>query len=174
MIYQFRTGNTYRGVDAQTVGEELERIRRASGDKLLTTDVLKWAAEPDSPIHSCFTWDTEKAAHEYNLHEARQLIKAVVIVKEESDSTEPAFWNIAISIPASEENEPPTEERYYQAAAVVAQNPKEYEAALRVVLRELTSAQRGLEKLRSLAPRGKKTKVDRAAAFVGSAHEALQ
>lgn len=36
MIYQFKTGKTYRGIDAQTAGDELERIRNANKGRLET------------------------------------------------------------------------------------------------------------------------------------------
>lgn len=81
MIFQFRHGNTYRGLDAETVGNELERIRRANDGKLPTAEIVRWAAEADSPIHKAFTWDTERAAAAYRLDEARDLVRAVVDYK---------------------------------------------------------------------------------------------
>lgn len=172
MIYKFKTGLTYKGVDAQTAGDELERIRRANGGRLETAEVVRWAAEPDSPLHGCFTWDTERAAREYHLQEARQLIRAVVVVTAPNEPPAPAFWNIAVTVPTEDEGETKTE-HYYQSAEVVSQNPVEFQSALRLMLRELVSAEKGLAQLRRLAPRGTKTRIDRATGQVRSAQKEL-
>lgn len=168
MIYKFTTGHTYRGVDAQTVGDELERIRNASGGKLEASEVVRWAAEPDSPIHDTLTWDDEKAAHEYRLQEVRQLIRSVVVVTDAETVPQPAYWNVSVAVPSPEPGEPTTEQ-YYQSSEVVARNPQEFDAALKVMLRELASAERGLEQLRRLAPRGTRTAITRATGQVKSA-----
>lgn len=171
MIYQFRTGGEiYRGIGAQVVGETLERIRSLNEGRLTPAEVVRAAAEADSPLHGCFTWDTEKAAHEHHLFEARQLIRSVVIVKKEGEPPIPAFWNVSVGrTPAN----PDAADRYYQAAAVITRNPKEYESALKIMLRELASARKGLEQLRQLAPHGRKTVIGRAAGQVKSAHDTL-
>lgn len=171
MIYQFRTGNVYQGVTAQIAGEELERIRLANDGKLLTENVLENASSLESPIHGVFTWDDAKAAHEHRMQEARLFIRSVVVVQKSDDVPQPAYWNIQISTQSKTEGE--ESERYYQASSVIASSPVEYASALNGMLRELVSAQTGLEKLRHLAPRGKKMKVDRASKLLESAHEAL-
>lgn len=138
-------------------------------------EVIRWAAEDDSPLHNCFTWDTERAAREHNLFEARQLIKSVVVVYKEGDKPQPAYWNVSVrTSPDTTESTEEKGERYYQSAAVVAKNPVEYQAALAVMLRELSSAHKGLEQLRKIAPRGTKTKIDRATGQVKSAHDELE
>ncbi len=169
MIYRFKSGQTFHGVDAQVAGEELERIRLANAGKLRPEDILKSAKAKVSPLHNAFTWDDAKAAHEYRLSEARQFIRAVMTVGSEG-KTDPAFWNIIVS-QSPQINE---SERYYQSAQVIASNPDEYNAALKVMLMELVSAQTGLDKLRSLAPRGAKTKVIRASKLLESAQDALR
>jgi hypothetical protein len=166
MVYKFKSGNTFQGANAQEVGEELERIRVRSGGKLRTEDVVKEARSDNSPLHKMFLWDDEKAAHEHRLQQARQLIRVVVIVEDQMSS--PAFWNVRIKLRDSETNE-----QYYQSAEVVSQSPIEYEAALKTMLRELSSAQSGLEHLRRIAPRGKKQPVRRALSHVASAQQAL-
>lgn len=169
MIYKFKTGATYKGINPQTAGDELERIRRANGGKLETHEVVRWAAEPDSPIHDAFTWDNERAAEAYRLDEARSLIRSVVVVKEQGPP-QPAFWNVSVTVLDADEA---TTEHYYQSAEVLATSPAEFEAALKLMLRELASAERGLEQLRSLAPRGKKTAIVRAVGQVRSAQKEL-
>lgn len=169
MIYKFKQGNTFKGIDAQVAGDELERIRNANGGRLEVHEVVRWAAEPESPIHNAFTWDNEQAADAYRLAEARTLIRSVVVVKEQGPP-QPAFWNVAVTVPTANVV---TTEHYYQSADVIAKNPREFESALKLMLRELASAQLGLEQLRLLAPRGTKTAISRATGQVKAAQTEL-
>ncbi len=59
---------------------ELERIRQNGGGILTAEDVVEEAADEDSPLHPYFQWDETKAAHEYRLWQARQIISAMVVV----------------------------------------------------------------------------------------------
>lgn len=61
------------------VRARLAEIENANGGRLRPEDVLKDAADPDSPLHDRFQWDNEKAAHAYRLEQARQLIRSVTI-----------------------------------------------------------------------------------------------
>ncbi len=172
MIYQFKSGNTYRGANAQAVGEELERIRNANCGKLETGEVVRWAADPTSPLHSCFTWDNERAAQAYRLDEARSLIRMVVVIRDETGPPEPAFWNVSVN--TTVDGPDGKGERYYQASHVLETSPVEFAAALQGMLRELSSAQNGLAQLRRIAPRGRKMLVGRASKNVEAAHQALE
>lgn len=169
MIYKFRQGNTYRGVDAQTVGDELERIRNANDGRLSTTGVLQWAADESCPIHNCFTWDNERAAEQFRLSEARTLIKSVIVVNTESEQESPAFWNVSIKTSDAKH-----EDRYYQSASVISGSPKEFQAALNGMLRELISARKGVEELIVLAPKGDKRGIRAASRHMRSATDALE
>ena len=60
--------------------EALEDIRQKHGGILRPCDVVKDAADPDSPLHSVFEWDDTKAAHQYRLDQARDLITVYVEV----------------------------------------------------------------------------------------------
>ncbi len=57
-----------------------ELLRLAKGRKALQPQaVVNAASDPTSPLHSCFVWDNTKAANEYRLWQARQLIVSVKI-----------------------------------------------------------------------------------------------
>jgi hypothetical protein len=43
-------------------------------------DVVDFAKDPTTALHYCFTWDDTKAAKEYRLQQARQVLRAVVSV----------------------------------------------------------------------------------------------
>jgi hypothetical protein len=78
-VYDFRSGRSLKNVNAQHVGEELERIRADKG-KLVPADVLEAAAEEHSPLHAAFEWDDSAAAHQHRLNQARRLIVSIRIL----------------------------------------------------------------------------------------------
>lgn len=57
---------------------ELKRIAEKHGGILKPEVVVQEARSKKSPLHSRFCWDDSKAAHEYRIWQARQLIRVVV------------------------------------------------------------------------------------------------
>jgi len=57
---------------------ELKRIAAENGGILQPEIVVQRARSRTSPLHSRFTWDDGKAAHEFRLWQARQLISVSV------------------------------------------------------------------------------------------------
>ena len=43
-------------------------------------DVVRFARNPKTALHSCFTWDDSEAAEKWRLHQARNLIRVIVNV----------------------------------------------------------------------------------------------
>lgn len=77
---------------------ELERIRAAHPDGLLTAEAVVAAAEDDgSPLHPWFVWDDTAAARKYRLAQARALIRVSVTVLPAGDRefTTRAFVSLA-------------------------------------------------------------------------------
>ena len=60
--------------------EELEKIRLDHGGVLRAADVVEFARNPRTALHARFTWDDSRAAHEYRLSQARELIRVVISV----------------------------------------------------------------------------------------------
>jgi hypothetical protein len=58
--------------------DELIKIAKKHDGVLKAIDVIEEARDESSPLHSAFTWDDSKAAHEYRLEQARRLIRVVV------------------------------------------------------------------------------------------------
>lgn len=170
MIYQFKQGATYKGIDAQQAGEALEEIRISHKGELRPEDVVKSAKAKGSPLHGAFTWDDSKAASEFRLQEARQLIRSVVLV-EGKDCDLPAFWNVIVATTNNQGE--PEKRRYYQSAKVIASNLEEYQSALRIMQTELATAQSSLSKLKALAPKREALKIEKATRHLESAKQAL-
>jgi hypothetical protein len=57
---------------------ELQRIAGTHGGMLHAADVVDAARNPQSILHTRFQWDDSKAAEQYRLFQARQLIRVVV------------------------------------------------------------------------------------------------
>lgn len=85
-------------VPAQVVGDHLEFLREGAGGELTPAMVLEDAAGHNSPLHPLFEWCDSEAAHRYRLHQARQLIRAIVVRYRETRDSAPktvhAFVNL--------------------------------------------------------------------------------
>jgi len=67
------------GIDAQTAGSELDRIRRRYGT--IRPDVVVDEARPEeAPLHPAFEWRDPVAAEQWREHQASTLIKVVRVV----------------------------------------------------------------------------------------------
>lgn len=156
MVYQFTTGNTFKGIkNAQEVGETLEQLRLINDGKLLTETILETAADPESILHPAFTWDDAKAAHNFRGMEAGGLISAVCVVSKEGQKV-PAFISVHIN-----PDEGPAES-FYQSISVVTKKPDQYQSAINSAQHALESAQHQLELLLAIAPVAKQPKIQRA------------
>lgn len=70
--------------------EALKAIYKKHGI-LKPSDVVEEAADEDHPLHQYFQWDDTKAAHEYRLWQARELIVSVRI--EWDEKVTDLYWN---------------------------------------------------------------------------------
>jgi len=58
--------------------EELELIRSENDGILRPADVVEYARDPQTALHERFEWNDTKAAEQYRLWQARELIRVVV------------------------------------------------------------------------------------------------
>ena len=59
---------------------ELEHIRTTHNGMLKPEDVVAFATDPNTALHSHFEWDDTEAAREYRLVQARTVIRLIVTV----------------------------------------------------------------------------------------------
>lgn len=64
----------------ELIRAELEQIRHSHGGLLRPEDVVKFARNKRSALHSEFEWDDAKASAEYRLWQARNVIRVAVTV----------------------------------------------------------------------------------------------
>jgi hypothetical protein len=79
MVYQWKHGAHGAGLDAQRVGDRLEKIRRKNGGELKPDSIVDDARPANAMLHPVFEWDDGKAADKYRLDQARCLIRSVVV-----------------------------------------------------------------------------------------------
>lgn len=74
--------------------QELEHIRAAHGGLLKPEDVVDFARDPNTALHSEFEWDDSLAAHEHRLNQARNVIRLVVTIIGEQPEPVRAFVSL--------------------------------------------------------------------------------
>jgi hypothetical protein len=127
--------------DAQTVGEELERIRQRDGS--ITVDAaLDEARSIHSPLHPLCTWDDDIAAENWRRDEMRRAIRSIKVITPEREEYR-AFVHCA--------NPDPTTQGYYQRVEVAVQNIDEYELVFKSAASRIGEAQRAMAELRRVA-----------------------
>lgn len=80
MIYEWKNGTRgMKGVDAQSVGERLEKIREKFGGFMTPEMVVDDARKPRSPLHDVFEWDDIQAAGRYRAEQAGYVIRHISV-----------------------------------------------------------------------------------------------
>jgi len=94
--FKARTGFPFPRKDAQKVGEELELVK-AKG-VLNPQSVLERAKNKKSILHNLFEWDDTKAAEEYRIKQAMNIVSNIIevtIIKGEKVE-ERAFFSVTV------------------------------------------------------------------------------
>ena len=78
-VFRIEDGEQQLGVDAQTAGSELDRIRRRDGT-IRPAAVVDEARPEEAPLHRAFEWRDPVAAEQWREHQASTLIKVVRVV----------------------------------------------------------------------------------------------
>jgi len=73
-----RRGEDCNGSVRQAQLEELRRIERDHGGTIYPTDVVAFARNPKTALHSAFLWNDTAAAEQYRLEQARRLLRVIV------------------------------------------------------------------------------------------------
>lgn len=134
MTYQWKVPGIMP-VDAQTAGNELQRIYERDG-VIEPETVVAESQTPSAPLHSCFEWDDEKAAHKYRITQAQNIIRAIVVVDEAKQPETRAFVSV---------------QREYHPVSVVVRNPEKREILLQNALNELRWFERKYNTLQELS-----------------------
>lgn len=114
--------------DAGKCYEEIQQI----GDEVKPEQVVEKARDEASELHKCFDWDDSSAAEKYRLHQARNVINHLIVVKREVDNTEkePIQFRVMMKNNASQGSG-------YKQTIVMIQDEDEYNKLLETAYREL-------------------------------------
>ena len=100
-VYKWKDGAHIR-INAKVAGAELERIRTKHRGRLTPKDVLDEAKSNVSPLHKHFTWDDTKAAQQYRLQQAGELIRSIEVVVEQAKPAGRASGNVRAFVSVKE------------------------------------------------------------------------
>lgn len=140
MIYQWKLPGVIP-VDAQTAGDELERIYDERGD--LSPAAIVDESRPESaPLHPCFEWNDALAAEKYREAQAQHIVRSIVAVCERGDA-EPIEARAFVAV---------GDGGGYKPISVVINTPEQYDALLGTALRELEAFRRKYSALERLRP----------------------
>lgn len=134
MTYQWKVPGIMP-VDAQTAGNELQRIYERDG-VIEPETVVAESQTPSAPLHSCFEWDDEKAAHKYRITQAQTIIRSIVVAEEAKQPETRAFVSV---------------EREYHPVSIVIRNPEKRDVLLQNALNELRWFERKYNTLQELS-----------------------
>lgn len=150
-----RGSRAVAGVSADAVETEFQRIYGRDGE-LRASKVLDEARPAEAPLHPAFEWDNTKAAEEFRLHQARNLIKAVTIIRPYGEAPA-AKW---VHVKSQQHGE---REGAYHPVEVVAARPDLFALALQELLEKVGAAQRSADALRQAAQESGTTDAERMA-----------
>jgi hypothetical protein len=93
--YKFKEGHPIpKGISPTDAGKAIEQLISKHGEAR-PEHLVDAARSKKHPLHHCFEWDDSKAAHEHRLNQARYVLRAVMIVREDRpEVTLRAFVNI--------------------------------------------------------------------------------
>lgn len=99
-MHIFKNGRVMiEGVKAHQVAEELDRIAEKRG--AITPPLVVEESRPKKALlHAYFEWDDSAAAVEYRLHQARQIVSCVQVVRDDKPNDEPVAAYVSVNVAA--------------------------------------------------------------------------
>lgn len=120
---------------------ELTRLARDNDGRLTPDNVVDAAQDEASPLHQCFEWDNDAAAHMFRVEQARHLIRSVRVDVTTSHHT--------VRVPAFVHD--PECERGEQGYVSIRQLSSDEDKSREVVIAEFSRAASALRRARAVA-----------------------
>ena len=137
-VYKFKISGIYP-VDAQTAGEELDRIYNKNG-RLNPKDIVDESRPTEAPLHPCFEWDDAVAAEKYREVQASNLVRCIVT---ECETKEKEIVEVRAF---------PCVQQTYQPIEVVVKSEEKTTDLMQSAIEELKAFQRKYATLKQLSP----------------------
>lgn len=137
MVYKWKIPGVIP-VDAQTAGNELQRIYEERGG-LDPADIVEESRDVKAPLHPCFEWNDAIAAEKYRQSQAATIVRSIITVEESTKGPQEvrAFVHVQNS---------------YHPISVVVNSAEQTEELLQSALNELRAFRRKYNTLSQLAP----------------------
>lgn len=126
-----------RRAELETLFEQLGTVTPAQ--------VLAFASDPTTALHSAFTWDDTEAATRYRVIEAQRLIRRTFVVLAVPGANEERRVHMAVSLPADRGA------TGYRLMSEVLNDPEQRDQLLRAAMRELAAFRKKYGALNELA-----------------------
>lgn len=96
VTYRGRPGHGLSNKEAAIIGPVLQSLVEEKG-RLDPPLIVERAHVKTSPLHRYFEWDDRKARHRWRLHQARNLVRSVLIFVSDEVEPLPAFYSVAMT-----------------------------------------------------------------------------
>ena len=134
-------------VDAEVAHQEIERLRGRNGGKLTCEQLVKAASARRNPLHREFEWDDTKAAHQFRLRQAREILNGLVVFHDpEKKVSSRVYDGLFIATP-----ERMRHIKQYRPLSELLSDPETRDVLLQRALGELTRIQKAYRNLEELA-----------------------
>jgi hypothetical protein len=111
VAYAWRAGSRRKThVSAELVGEEIAAVAETNGGICSPGALVDRSRPEDAVLHGEFEWDDSVAGEEYRKSQARNLVRAVVVVRDATPA--PAFVHVRIMDDQDQDDGPTTHEGY--------------------------------------------------------------
>ena len=77
-----------------SIDQELLQISHKHNGVLIPRDVVEFAKDPNTALHSRFDWDDSSAASKYRLEQARKIIRVRVTYLEDTNTPTRMFYSL--------------------------------------------------------------------------------
>jgi len=95
--YKAKKGAGFNDDDAQVIGQTIEDLRDSKGH-ITPIEIVENAKNKKSPIHNFFEWEESKAAEQYRLQQARNLVNHIVeiVVIQGEEIEQRSFFSVNV------------------------------------------------------------------------------
>lgn len=164
--YYFNPGfRAPKGANPEKVAQELSDASTA--DVLTAEKLVKYAQNPNTHVHGFFEWNDTIAGHQYRLHQARNLMRSIVVEREET-SAQPIRAYTLVTV------DPVEKQTGYMPTQLVVQKPDLLADATRRLKAEVSAAIRSVKELEELAAGKTKPAVVKARKHLDQAARAIE
>ncbi len=130
--YKLKASARIKG-NRQQIVNRLALLHEKYKSRLTADVVVKDARAKKSPLHHEFNWDRDSAAHEWNLHQARNLLNHVEVILEECPDAGPVRMFVHVIDEAG---------GFYTSIHRVMSDPELREYTLRIAFQEFETLRR--------------------------------